>query len=76
MRNSPTWRVPPLDKQVLGSLCTAVLRAKLDAQTNCLDMQQQSDNVFLDHLRYWELEAHRLEVGHNWLLELLGSAQP
>lgn len=76
MRQSPSWRVPPLDKQVLASLCTAVLRAKLDAQTACMDLAQQGDNVFIDHMRYWQSEADRLEVGHNWLLELLGSAQP
>ncbi len=76
MKNSPSWRVPPLDKQVLASLCTAVLRAKLDALGNINDMRTESDNVFVDHVRYWETEHARLEAGHTWLLELLASAQP
>lgn len=75
MKPPPSWRVPALDRQILASLCTAVLRAKLDALGNVTDMQQQPDNVFVDHLRYWQLESDRLEVGHAWLLELL-NAQP
>ena len=70
----PTISVPPIDRQVLGSLCMAVLRAKLDAQAALEDLSKLPDNVHVDNLNFWKLEVHRLEAGHAWLLELL--AQP
>ena len=70
--NRPSWRVPPVDKQVLLSLTSTVLVAKLDAQGRLEDLRQSADNVALDDLRYWEMQAARLEAAHAWLLELLG----
>jgi hypothetical protein len=71
----PMTSVPVIDRQVLGSLCTAVLRAKLDAQSTLEDLSKLPDNVHVDQLNYWQLEVHRLETGHAWLLDLL-TAQP
>jgi len=76
MKNSPNWRVPPLDRQVLLALATAVLRAKLDAKAQVDDLRTNPDNVLLDDLRYWHGTLDRLETGHLWLLELLTTAQP
>lgn len=76
MKNSPTWRVPPLDKQVLQTLSTTVSRAKLEAQQVLTDLRTDPDNVLLEDLRYWDNQVNRLEEGHRWLLELLGSEQP
>ncbi len=76
MKNSPTWRVPPLDKQVLQTLSTAVLRAKLEAQQVLDDLRTDPDNVLLDDLKHWDNQVRRLEAGHLWLLDLLSSEQP
>ncbi len=76
MKNSPNWRVPPLDKQVLATLATAVLRAKLEAQQVLDDLRTDPDNVLLDDLRYYDTQVNRLEAGHAWLLELIQSEQP
>ena len=62
---------PPPDKQVLSSLSTAVLRAKLDAQSQIADLSEMPDGTYSDHLAYWQTEVHRLETGHAWLLDLL-----
>lgn len=74
MKNSPSWRVSPLDKQVLVSLCSTVLSAKLDAFAKVEDLQHAEGNVYVDHLKFWETEAHRLDTGHQWLLELLAQS--
>ncbi len=75
MKNSPTWRVPPLDKQVLQTLIATVVRARLDAQGMVSDLGRVPDNVMVEDLRYWQTQGMRLEAGEAWLLELLGSEQ-
>jgi hypothetical protein len=76
MKNSPTWRVPPLDKQALLTLASTVLRAKLDAKAQVDDLRSSPDNVLIDDLRYWQGTLDRLETGHLWILDLITSAQP
>lgn len=70
----PRWQVERLDRQVLASLCTAVLRAKLEAQERVDDMRHAEGNVYVEHVKYWEGELDRLTVGHIWLMELLAQS--
>ncbi len=76
MKNSPTWRVPPLDRQVLQTITAHVCRAKLDAMSMIEDLGRVPDNVMVEDLRYWENQLFRLEAGEAWLLEILSSEQP
>lgn len=70
----PRWQVEKLDAQVLRSLAMAVLKAKLDAEANINDLRGLDDNVYVEHVRYWQGEHDRLTVGHAWLLELLAQS--